>query len=47
MEKILVVDDEKELVEIITEVLSEDGYEVTGITDSLKAVELIMIIIMI
>ena len=41
MEKILVVDDEKGLVDIITEVLTDDGYGVTGTTDSTEAVELI------
>ncbi len=41
MEKILVVDDEQGLVDIITEVLTDDGYDVTGITDSVEAVELI------
>ena len=41
MEKILVVDDEKELVDIISEVLLEEGYEVEGITDPVEAIKLI------
>src|SRR5690242_6375629 len=35
--KILVVDDESELKNILTESLSEKGYEVTGVTSGLEA----------
>lgn len=41
MEKILVIDDEKGLVDIITEVLSGEGYDVTGLSDSKEAVKII------
>ena len=42
MEKILVIDDEEGLVNIISEILIEDGYDdVTGITDPAEGLNLI------
>ncbi len=39
--KILIVDDEKSMVQIGTEMMESLGYEVTGLTDSLEALEII------
>ncbi len=41
MEKILVIDDEEGLVNIITEILIEEGYDVTGTTDPAEGIKLI------
>lgn len=39
-EKILVVDDDEEIVDICVEVLEREGYEVKGVTDGLSAIDL-------
>ena len=39
MEKILVVDDEPGILELLTEVLAGDGYAVEGFTDPRKALK--------
>ena len=40
--RILVVDDEKDIVEFLTQLLEDNGYEVTGASDGAQGMEMVL-----
>ena len=40
--QILVVDDEKDIVEFLTQLLEDNGYEVTGASDGVQGMEMVV-----